>query len=137
MKVRKETLLLIACAVWTAAGFNVLRIGLEAYAPYVSLVNILLSLAVFAVFQRYVFGRLVQKHTARIRGYGRTRQFFLKFFDMKSFIIMAVMITGGILIRSLALLPLQIIAVFYSGLGASLLLAGILFGCSYLAEQRG
>lgn len=137
MKVRKETLLLIACAVWSAAGFNVLRIGLQAYASYATLWNLLLSLAVFAVFQRFVFGRLVRKHTARIRSYGETRQFFLKFFDLKSFIIMAVMITGGIMIRSLQLAPLQFIAVFYSGLGASLLLAGVLFGGSWLQTIRG
>lgn len=67
MKVKKKTLLLIACAVWSAAGFNILRIGLLSYSPYISVINILLSLAVFAVFQYFIFGRLVKKHTARIQ----------------------------------------------------------------------
>ena len=82
MKVKRNTLLLIACLVWSAAGFNILRIGLETYPAYLSAVNILLSVLVFAVFQRFIFGKLVQKHTARIQAYSDTeRQFFLKFFD--------------------------------------------------------
>lgn len=60
MKVKKKTLLLIACAVWSVAGFNILRIGLLSYSPYISVINILLSMAVFAVFQYFIFGRLVK-----------------------------------------------------------------------------
>ena len=33
MKVKRNTLLLIAALVWSAAGFNILRIGLLAYPP--------------------------------------------------------------------------------------------------------
>ncbi len=123
MKVKRNTLLLIACLVWSAAGFNILRIGLSAYAFYLSILNILLSFLVFLVFQRFVFGKLVKKHTARIRAYLEDRHFFLKFFDAKSFAIMAVMMTGGIVLRSSGFVPERFIAVFYTGLGASLLLA--------------
>ena len=42
--------------------------------------------------------------------------------------------TGGIYIRESGLGPEIFIAVFYSGLGASLLLAGILFGRNYFRE---
>lgn len=44
---------------------------------------------------------------------------------------MAVMMTGGVSLRATGLAPDRFIAVFYSGLGASLLLAGILFGRNY------
>ncbi len=131
MKVKCNTLLLIACLVWSAAGFNILRIGLQVYPDYISLLNVLLSLLVFAVFQKFIFGRLVKKHTARINAYTEERQFFLKFFDRKAFVIMAVMMTGGIGLRETGIVPDGFIAVFYSGLGASLLLAGILFGRNY------
>ena len=50
MKVKKNTLLLLACLVWSIAGFNVCRIGLDCYPGYVSLLNIGLSGVVFAVF---------------------------------------------------------------------------------------
>ena len=131
MKVKRNTLLLIACFVWGIAGFNILRIGVMAYPAYYSILNFLLSILVFVVFQKFVFGKLVKKHTARINSYQEERHFFLKFFDKKAFIIMAVMMTGGIALRASELAPERFIAVFYTGLGASLLLAGLLFGCNY------
>lgn len=131
MKVKRDTLLLIACLVWSAAGFNILRIGILAYPDYLSILNYLLSLVVFTVFQIFIFGKLVKKHSARISAYEEERHFFLKFFDVKSFAIMAFMMTGGIALRSSGIAPERFIAVFYTGLGASLLLAGLLFGCNY------
>ena len=50
MKVKRNTLLLLACLVWSAAGCNILRIGLLAYPAYGTVVNYLLSVLVFAVF---------------------------------------------------------------------------------------
>lgn len=131
MKVKRNTLLLLACLVWSAAGFNILRIGLMAYSSYLSAVNFLLSVLVFAVFQRFIFGKLVKKHTSRIISYLEERHFFLKFFDRKAFAIMAVMMTGGIDLRVSGLAPERFIAVFYTGLGAALLLAGLLFGRNF------
>lgn len=132
--VKKDTLLLIAALVWAAAGVNILRIGIIEYPPYLSVINALLSAVVFSVFELFIFGRLVKKHTKRIDGYGKEKQLFIKFFDVKSFIIMAVMMTGGILIRSLHLAPEVFIAVFYTGLGAALLLAGIMFGRNFFVR---
>lgn len=131
MMVKRNTLLLLACLVWSAAGFNILRIGLMSYPAHRSVLNFLLSAVVFAVFQVFIFGKLVKKHTARISGYEEERHFFLKFFDKKAFAIMAVMMSGGIGVRASGLAPEQFIAVFYTGLGASLLLAGLLFGCNW------
>lgn len=101
------------------------------YPPYRTVVNYLLSALVFTVFQVFIFGQLVNKHTARISAYEEELHFFLKFFDVKSFIIMAVMMTGGIWLRSSGVAPDRFIAFFYTGLGASLLLAGLLFGCNF------
>lgn len=135
-KVKKQTLLAIACIVWGIAGFNVLRIGILSYPGYVNWVNILLSVVVYVVFQKFIFGKLVKKHTKRIKGYEEEKQFFLKFFDVKSFIIMAVMISGGIIIRAFELAPVRFIAFFYTGLGASLFTAGVLFGVNYFRKDE-
>ena len=104
---------------------------MAAYPAYLTLWNTLLSVLVFAVFQQAVFGKLVKKHTARIGAYPDEWLFFLRFFDRKSFVIMAVMMTGGIGLRASGLAPEAFIAVFYTGLGASLLLAGLRFGQNY------
>ena len=132
MKVKYYTLLLLACLVWSGAGVNILRIGLITYPGYITLVNVVLSCVVFGVFQRFVFGRLVNKHTGRILGYEGERKVFWHFFDGKAFAIMAVMMSGGIALRAWSLVPDRFIAVFYTGLGAALLLAGILFGVQYV-----
>lgn len=131
MKVNRNTLLLLAGLVWSIAGVNILRIGLSAYTAYQSVQNFLLSVLVFAVFQKFIFSKLVKKHTARINAYLEERHFFMKFFDGKSFAIMVVMMTGGIGLRTSGLAPERFIAVFYTGLGASLLVAGLLFGRNY------
>lgn len=127
MKVPKRYLLLIAGIVWGAAGFNIARIGIEAYREYISVWNILLSIGVYVAFQMMIFGKLVRKHTIRILGYTQERQYFFKFFDRKAFFIMAFMMTFGIGLRMSPLCPDIFIAVFYTGLGASLFTAGILF----------
>ncbi len=137
MKVRRNTLLLLACLVWSAAGFNILQIGLGAYPDYRTVPNYLLTVLVFSVFHVLIFGGLVKKHTARIAGYPQDeRQFFLKFFDVRSFAVMAVMMFGGIGLRVSGLVPERFIAFFYTGLGASLLLAGLVFGRNFARAIR-
>lgn len=135
-KVRKEYLLLIAALVWGAAGISILVIGITAYAPYVSLVNVLLSIATYVVFGFAIFFPLVRRHTMRITSYRDKRQYFWKFFDLKSFIIMIVMMTLGIILRSTPAVPRVFIAVFYAGLGAALLTAGIMFGVQFSKLMR-
>lgn len=135
--VRKNTLLLIAGIVWLAAGVNIIRIGIEAYtAGHLTLLNVALSAVVGIAFWTFVFGKLVAKHTARITGYEEERHFFLKFFDVPSFAVMAIMMAGGISIRALNLAPGGFIAVFYTGLGCALALAGLGFARMWKHETR-
>lgn len=136
MMVKKLTLLLLASVVWIIAGFNVLKIGIETYANYLSVINFLLSILVFLLFWFMVFHKLTLKHTERISNYTEDRQFIFNFFDLKSFLIMAVMITGGLIIRKFNLLPDRFIAVFYTGLGSALFLAGVLFGYNYFERRK-
>lgn len=133
--VKKRTLLLLASLVWFAAGFNIARIGVVAYSGYGSLIHALESVVVFALFWR-MFSKLVGKHTGRIHEFVNERQAFWRFFDGKSFMIMAVMMTGGITIRYAHLMPDVFIAVFYTGLGIAIALAGIYFGVNYLRYHQ-
>lgn len=136
MKVSKKTLLLIAGLVWGIAGGNILRIGVAAYADYGTVWNILISLAIYLAFQLLIFSRMVRKHTARILGYEEERQFFLKFFDVKAFCIMGFMIAMGVGLRVSGICPDIFIAVFYTGLGAALLTAGLLFLRNYVKHRQ-
>ena len=134
--VHKNTLILIAGIVWAIAGFNIVRIGLVAYQGNFTWWRGLLSIAVYAAFQVFVFGKMVKKHTDRIQRYEEERQNFFRFFDTKSYLIMAFMMTLGIGLRVSGVVPNTFIAFFYTGLGASLLTAGVLFILSYTRVLR-
>lgn len=136
MKVKKHNLLLIASIIWLIAGFNILHIGIVSYANHVTILNLFLSFLVFSFFWFMIFSKLVFKHTNRIKTFEEDLQFFLNFFDKKSFIIMFCMILFGVLIRTLHLAPDVFIAVFYSGLGLALFLAGLLFGYNYIKTKN-
>lgn len=136
MKVKRITLMLLACFVWVGAGVNILRIGVEAYRENLHVINVIGSVIIFSLFYGGIFRRLVKKHTTRIVSYTSDRQFFLKFFDLKSFFIMVFMMTFGIALRAFHLVPEGFVAFFYTGLGAALFLAGVLFAMHYLGNKR-
>lgn len=130
--VKKRTLLAVAGCVWLIAGVNVARLGILSYRllPQVTWIHLLLSLAVFCAFG-LMFFKMSIKHTKRIKGYPEEYRPLWHFFDIKSYCIMAVMMSGGIWLRSSGLAPDVFIAVFYSGLGCALALAGALFGIAF------
>ena len=126
-KVKKRTLLLIAGIVWLTAGVNVARLGVISY-PEIEQqwYWYLLSVVIFLLFGA-MFYKMSQKHTKRIIGYEEERQPFWRFFDLKAYIIMAVMMGGGIGLRAAGVFPNWFVAFFYTGLGCALALAGVLF----------
>lgn len=132
--VKNRTLLLLAAMMWGAAGFNIARIGALAYPGNESLFHAAVSLVVFVLFWR-MFHKLVGKHTARIKNFAREKQYFWRFFDKKSFLIMAFMMTGGISMRAFNLMPEGCIAMFYTGLGIALALAGLAFALEYVRYE--
>ena len=135
--VKKRTLLAAAGCVWLIAGFNVARLGILSYAilPQIKVLHILLSIIVFCAFG-LMFFKMSLKHTKRIKGYREEFRPVWHFFDLKSYIIMAVMMGGGIWLRTSGLVPDMFIAVFYTGLGCALALAGILFWMMFFTFHR-
>ena len=129
--VSKRTLLFIAGLVWLAAGVNILRIGLKVLVPLFSgatgrlLLALGLAAVICAAFS-LMFHRIVVKHTNRILGY-ETKQPVYRFFDGKSYLLMAFMMTLGITLRRSGLVPEFFFAWFYTGLGTALSVAGIRF----------
>ncbi|MGN0454481.1 MAG: hypothetical protein ACI4G1_04830 [Ruminococcus sp.] len=126
--VKKRTLLAVAGCVWLLAGFNVARLGVLSYLEIlpISAIHIILSAVVFLAFG-FMFLKMSVKHKKRIHGFKEEFRPVWHFFDLKSYIIMAVMLGGGIWLRGSGLVPPVFIAVFYTGLGCALGLAGVLF----------
>jgi MFS family permease len=125
----KNQLMLIAGLVWCAAGAFVCMVGLPLefrLAPS-HLILIPLAVGIFLVFYVVVFSPLVRKHTSRIRARTEDRLPVWNFFNASSWVVMAVMMGGGMALRFSHLMPDWMIAFFYSGLGAALFLCGVLF----------
>ena len=130
--VPKRALLMIAGVVWMIAGFNVARLGIVSYMIiefkwYLPL----LSLVIFVLFGM-MFRKMSIKHAKRIKGYEEEKRPFWNFFDLKAYMIMAIMMGGGIGLRAAGVFPVVFVAFFYTGLGCALALAGILFVKNYI-----
>lgn len=134
--VPKRALLFIAGIVWMIAGFNVARLGILSYKDIqTEWYHFLLSVVVFLAFGTMFF-KMTQKHTRRITGYEEKYRPFWNFFDLKAYIIMAVMMGGGIGLRVLGVFPDVFVAVFYTGLGCALALAGVLFLVKFISYRE-
>lgn len=141
MKVKKEVLLIIAGALWAAAGINILRIGIASYIAssgsvkvYFLLLMMLLSALILAGFIA-MFMRVVRKNTRRILSYPEKKTIFA-FLDLKGYLLMAFMMGLGITLRLINLLPVEFFAVFYTGLGTALTLSGALFVRNFFTAMR-
>ena len=133
--VKRKTLLLIAGIVWIIAGFNVARLGVLSYLNierkwYLYFISILVF-----ILLGLMFFKMSRKYTRRILGYEEYRPFW-NFFDLKAYLIMACMMSGGIGFRAAGIFPEMFIAFFYSGLGFALALAGVIFARNYLLYNQ-
>lgn len=80
----------------------------------------------------WMFYQMTRKHTRRISGYAQETKPIWHFFNLKSYCIMIFMMGGGIWLRASGLVPATFIAVFYTGLGCALALAGVLFWMAFV-----
>ena len=93
-KMKKENLITVAGVVWLLAGMNVALIGMrsavEMSGAAVGIVVALVVAAVAAFFAFHaMFGKIVLKNAQRIRGLDGDRLNFLRFLDLKGYLIMA------------------------------------------------
>lgn len=132
LKMKKENLITVAGVVWLLAGMNVALIGaraaVEMSGATVGVVVALVvgAVAVFFAFHA-IFGTIVLKNAQRIRGLDGERLSFLRFLDLKGYLIMAFMMSFGFGLRLSGLVPTWFFAFFYTGLGSALALAGASF----------
>ena len=129
LSVEKNYLTLIAGLVWVLAGSMVMSLGIPLFLKLTPANNWIPFWAIitFLLFYLLIFARLVNKHVSRIRSNPAEKMPFWYFFDLPSYIIMLVMMSGGIILRVEHLIPQSVIAFFYSGLGLALFSCGTRF----------
>lgn len=130
--VSKRILLLVAAGVWGFAGYNIIRLGTHDLIRQThNLWLMLLGAAlIFALFFKFIFLKMYRKHLVRIVNNPITNPCLFSFFDVKSYLIMALMITGGVALRRSHLLPPAYLGTFYLGLGVALVSAALCFLCA-------
>lgn len=114
----------LAALLWLIAGVNVLRIGLVNWPSETNiLVSILWLIGSLAFFAGFIFPRVVKRNLSALgqRAEGTLRWY--QCFTPSSWIIMAGMITLGITLRALDLVPHSFVTGFYTGLGLALILS--------------
>ena len=130
LKMKKENLITVAGVVWLLAGMNVALIGaraaVEMSGATVVVALVVGAVAVFFAFHA-IFGTIVLKNAQRIRGLDGERLSFLRFLDLKGYLIMAFMMSFGFGLRLTGFIPNWFFAFFYTGLGCALALAGASF----------
>lgn len=135
LHVTKQPLIILAGIVWLIAGVNVAQLGVRAAIGMHGVTTIIvLALvggagAIFCAFHS-MFSKLVKKNAQRIADLEGERHLVFRFFDRKSYVMMALMMSFGIGMRVAGIFPDWFTAFFYTGLGLALTLAGV----SYIAR---
>lgn len=127
--VPKRVLFFAAAFVWGVAGNRIITIGFKTVVKNTSAywINFFVAFIGFYFFFKYVFYRMYKKHTKRIVGLEIEKPCIFSFFDIKGFAIMAFMITFGVTLRKVGVIPPIYIGTFYITLGLSLLAAAMSF----------
>ena len=134
-RIKKQPLIAVAGVVWLLVGLNVAILGVRAAIDVHDLAALILlalaggAVAIFCAFHP-MFSKLVKKNAQRIANLEGERHHVVRFFDRKSYMMMAIMMSFGVGMRAAGVFPDWFIAFFYTGLGLALTLAG----ASYIAR---
>jgi hypothetical protein len=127
--VSKRSLFLVAGCVWTmAGGILISRALLALWSIHHYLwTEILIGIALGTGFYLALFARISKKHITRITLITIDNPCFFSFFNFRSYIMMAIMITTGILLRKLDIINREILYTFYLTMGVPLLASAFRF----------
>lgn len=134
---RTKSLAFLAGIIWLIAGFNVCRIGVVSWmsTDTTTAVMVIGCIATMFVFSR-MFVKMLFKNVRRIRDIETEKRKLWDIMPVKSYLIMAFMITFGILLRRCPAVPAAFIASFYVGLGSALALAGVIYISAFLCPKE-
>jgi len=125
----RRYLLFIAALVWTFAGGMLLYKGsmlfLQNY--HFFWLRLIGSAIGGIMFYILLFSKISFKHTRRIVNLKNDNPCAFSFFDIKSYILMTVMITSGIMLRKSGLLAQEYLSVLYITMGIPLFLSAFRF----------
>ena len=125
----RRYLLFIAALVWTFAGSMLLYKGSTLFLDYQKFFWLrLISSSIGGVlFYLLLFSKISFKHTRRIVNLKNDNPCAFSFFDLRSYILMTVMITSGVLLRKSGLVAPEYLSILYIMMGIPLFLSAFRF----------
>jgi hypothetical protein len=132
--VPRRILLLIAASVWTAAGGILLTRGLLMVVSYPDNIIYIIGGSTIGglLFYVLVFLHISRKHTERILKIKIERPCAFSFFNARSYVLMTVMISSGILLRLSGLVSQMVLCSIYITMGIPLFLSSIRFYYNFI-----
>jgi hypothetical protein len=129
LRVSRRALLFIAAVVWTFAGGMLLMRSISMFGTIRNYfwVKIVLSAIGGLTFYLVLFSKISINHVNRILNLQNDRQSVFSFFNLKSYILMTLMITMGITLRKSGIVRPEYLAIVYLTMGIPLLLSAIRF----------
>lgn len=127
--VSRHNLLFIAAIAWLTAGGILSGRGLSyvtAFSHYPAFRTILAMLT-GCVFYVLLFAKISGRHIRRIHGLNIPYPCAFSFFNIRGYLMMALMITSGILLRRSGLLDIEWLSTFYIVMGTPLLISSARF----------
>lgn len=127
--VPKRYLMFIAAIVWTFAGGMLLYRGslfLQQSPTYLWL-KLSFSAVGGILFYLVLFSKISLKHARRIVNMEQTKPCLFSFFNVRSYILMSVMISMGIFLRKSGLMPVSYLSVLYVTMGIPLFTSAFRF----------
>ena len=135
--VSKKTLLLIAGCVWTLAGGILITRGLINLiaSNHLLILEFLFGFFFGIVFYLLLFARISEKHINRIKMIKIEDPCVFSFFNFRSYLLMAIMISGGITLRKLNVINPDILYSFFLSMGLPLLISASRFFYSWAKSK--
>jgi hypothetical protein len=129
LKVSRRFLLFTAAFVWTFAAFMLLSRGISlSYNIKSSFwLKIIISLSAGGLFYLLLFSKISRKHISRIINLKNDNSCLFSFFSIRSYILMIIMITSGILLRRSGIIKPEYLALGYITMGIPLMVSAFRF----------
>lgn len=135
--VSRHNLLFIAGLAWTTAGGMLMWRGLDYEIRHSAhlWINILIGVLIGIPFYFILFAKISHKHINRIKGLSIPYPCAFSFFNVRSYIMMMLMITSGILLRKFDVIDREYLFTFYIGMALPLLISAFRFYFAWATKR--
>jgi hypothetical protein len=136
-RIGRRYLYMIAALVWTFAGSMLLFRGMLLFMDDDHLFWIRISISTIAgiLFYRILFSGISRKHTNRIAAIEPDRPCLFSFFNVRSYILMTLMITAGISLRKSGIISPEYLSIIYVTMGIPLFISSFRFYYAFAVYQ--